>query len=239
MTHMIWSSLIQLLTPIDLMALGLLFGAWIFMGWRIENPPASKMSVSKLMGQFRRDWMVQMITRTPRIFDAQMIGHLRQGAAFFASATMLAIGGGLALVGNTEPLRNVAATLTIGDSPVLLWEVKLILVVLLISSAFLKYVWSHRLFGYTAVLMSAVPNDPADPECMHRTDQAADLLILASRAFTRGMRTTYFALAACAWLMGPYALMAATVATTAMLWRREFSSNARDALLKKPTPTKA
>ncbi len=208
------------------------------MGWHIENPPKSRISVSCLMAAFRREWMVQMVTREPRIFDAQMIGHLRQGAAFFASATMLAIGGGLALVGNTEPLRMVAATLTLGDSPALLWEVKVILIVLLISSAFLKYVWSHRLFGYTAVLMSAVPNDLTHPDCNARAAQAADLLILASRGFTRGMRTTYFALAACAWLIGPEALGLATAATIAMLWRREFASNARAALLRNPAPTK-
>ena len=238
MTQMIWSSLAQLFTPFDAAALIFLLAAWVTMAWRIENPPKNHPSVSFLMAQFRRDWMEQMITRDPRIFDAQMIGHLRQGAAFFASATMLAIGGGLALVGNTEPLNTVAATLTLGDSPALLWEIKLILILLLISSAFLKYVWSHRLFGYTAVLMSAVPNDPTHPDCAHRADQAGQILILASRAFTRGMRTTYFALAACAWLLGPTALVAATLATLTMLWRREFSSNAREALLSTPNPTK-
>ncbi|MFK7875370.1 MAG: DUF599 domain-containing protein [Paracoccaceae bacterium] len=229
-------ALLDLLSPADFAALIYLLLAWTGIGWRIEHKTLTPVSVSIVMAQFRREWLRQMINRDPRIFDAQMIGHLRQGASFFASATMLAIGGGLALVGNTEPLRRVARDLTIADTPALLWEIKLILIVLLISTAFLRYVWAHRLFGYTAVLMAAVPNDPKHPDCAARADQAADISILAARAFTRGMRTTYFALAACAWLLGPWALMIAITATLGMLLRREFSSNARDALLKITPP---
>lgn len=179
--------------------------------------------------------MQEMVHREPRIFDAQMIGHLRQGAAFFASASMLAIGGGLALIGNTEQLRNVARDLTQRDDPVLIWEIKLILLLLLISTAFLRYVWALRLFGYTTVLMSAVPNDPDGPQTAARAQQAAEISIIAARAFTRGMRATYFALASAAWLLGPWPLIAASVATVVMLWRREFASNARDVLLQVPT----
>ena len=57
--------------------------------------------------------------------------------------------------------------------------------------------------------------------------KAGEIGVLAARAFTRGMRTTYFALASAAWLLGPWALIAATLATVAMLWRREFTSASR------------
>lgn len=231
-----WTNLPLPFSPADFIALAMLIAAWIGLGWRIENAAAKSASMTVLMAGFRREWMHQMVTRTPRIFDAQMLGHLRQGAAFFASATMLAIGGGLALVGNTEPLRRVARDLSGIEAPTSLWEIKLIVILLLISSAFLRYVWSHRLFGYTAVLISAVPNDPEDPSSMARADQAADMSILAARAFNRGMRTTYFALASCAWLLGAVPLMVAVGATIAMLLRREFASNARAALLALPPP---
>ncbi len=229
---MTWMTIFDLLTLVDFAALVLFFAGWNAMGWFIEKPPGKRPSVSMLMAGHRREWMHQMITREPRIFDAQMIGHLRQGAAFFASATMLAIGGGLALVGNTDPLRNVARDLTNEETSPLIWEIKLILIVVLIAHAFLKYVWSHRLFGYSAVLMSAVPNDPQDPMCKIRADQAADVLILGAKAFTGGMRATYFALAACAWLLGPIALIVATAATLGMLWRREFLSNTHATLMR-------
>ena len=147
---------------------------------------------------------------------------------------MLAVGGGIALIGNTDQLRSVARDLTQRDDPVLVWEIKLILLVLLISNAFLRYVWALRLFGYTTVLMGAVPNDPDAPDTISRTEQAADVGILAARAFTRGMRATYFALASAAWLLGPIPMIVASAATVIMLWRREFASNAREALLRVP-----
>ncbi|MEP4198458.1 MAG: DUF599 domain-containing protein [Aliishimia sp.] len=225
---------IEFLRPMDYVALVTLFAGWWAISWRIEHPHASKPSVSVLMGQYRRLWMQEMVHREPRIFDAQMIGHLRQGAAFFASSSMLAIGGGIALIGNTDQLRSVARDLTQRDDPVLIWEIKLILLLLLISTAFLKYVWALRLFGYTTVLMSAVPNNPNGPQTAERAAQAGDISRLAARAFTRGMRTTYFALASAAWLLGPWAMIVAALATVTMLWRREFASNARDVLLRVP-----
>ena len=147
---------------------------------------------------------------------------------------MLAIGGGLALIGNPAPLRGVADDLRLDTAPDFVWEIKILLVLILLSNAFLKFVWSHRLFGYTAVLVAAVPNDPDDPQAQPRAGQAAEVSITAARSFNRAMRSTYFALASAAWLLGPLALALASAVTVAMLWRREFSSNSRQILLDLP-----
>ena len=82
-----------------MVALGLTLAAWLLIGWLIEHPPLRRPSVSQLMQEYRHEWMRQFVTRQPRIFDAAMIDSLRQGAAFFASASMIAIGGGVALMG--------------------------------------------------------------------------------------------------------------------------------------------
>lgn len=74
-----WTDRLSLFSPLDYWAVGLLFGGWMVIGYFIENPPKSRPSVSVLMAQYRRDWMVQMITRQPRIFDAQILATLRQG----------------------------------------------------------------------------------------------------------------------------------------------------------------
>ena len=100
-----------------------------------------------------------------------------------------------------------------------------------LANAFLKFVWSHRLFGYCAILMAAVPNDPEDPKAYPRADQAAEVSITAARSFNKAMRATYFSLAAAAWLLGPLPLAVAVIATTLMLYRREFSSRSRQVLL--------
>ena len=86
----------------DLAALILLFAIWFGIGWFTERPPAGKPSVSVLMMRFRREWMLHFITRDPRIFDGNILASLREGTAFFASACMIATGGILALIGNTD-----------------------------------------------------------------------------------------------------------------------------------------
>lgn len=225
---------LALFSVLDFASLSCLILAWLWIGWRIEHPPKNRPSVSVLMAGFRRDWMAEMVSREPRIFDAQLITSLRQATAFFASASMLAIGGGLALIGNTEQLADVARDLVLENAPAFVWDIKLLTVLLFLSNAFLKYVWSHRLFGYSSVLMAAVPNDVTAALASPRAQQAAELNITAARSFNRGLRATYFSLAALAWLVGPLALLFATVVTLAVLYRREFASQSRDILMQHP-----
>lgn len=222
---------LTLFSVLDAAALALLVCSWILIGWRIEHPSKNAPSVSVLMAGYRREWMVQMISRQPRIYDASILGSLRQGTAFFASASMISIGGVLALVGNTDRLMDVADDLTQTPAPVIVWEVKLMVILFFITNAFLKFVWSNRLFGYCAVLMSAVPNDVDDLRAGPRAGQAAEINITAARGFNRGLRSVYFGLATAAWLAGPIALFSATLLTCLVLWRREFASQSRNVLL--------
>ena len=225
---------LALFSPPDFAALALLVVVWAGIGWRIEHPNSAHPSVNVLMEGFRHEWMIQMITRNPRVFDAQLLGSLRQGTSFFASALMIAIGGGLALIGNTEQLAGLARDLTLGANPAVVWEIKILVILLFLANAFLKFVWAHRLFGYCSVLMAAVPNDIDAPLVRARAEQAVELNITAARSFNRAMRATYFGLACSAWLLGPVALGLATVITAAVLWRREFASKSRAALLRAP-----
>ena len=228
---MTWTDRLALFAPLDFVGLALLILGSIIIGWRIEHPSVHKPSVSNLMAQYRREWMEQMVTRDPRIFDAQIIASLRQGTAFFASTSMLAIGGTLAMIGNGEKLSGIANDLILGSDPAFVWEIKLIVVALFLTNAFLKFVWSNRLFGYKAVLVAAVPNDITDPRCLPRSKQAADVGITGARGFNRGLRSIYFALSAAAWLAGPIALIAATLFTLGVIYRREFASASRKILM--------
>lgn len=221
------------LTPLDAGALAFLLLAWIVTGWLIEHPPAARPSVTKIMSENRREWMRVFVTREPRIFDAQIVASLRQGTSFFASTCIFAIGGVLALISNTEPLQGVAEEVTAMEVPVFIWQVKLAIVALLLTNGFLKFVWANRVFGYCAVVMSAVPNDANDPNAQPIAAQAAELNIRAAMNFNRGLRSLYFALGALAWLVGPGALILATVAVTWTLMSREFASQPRDILLKR------
>lgn len=215
---------------LDHLAFVFLICAWLGIGWFIEHPPKSKLSLSILMEDYRREWLRHFIDRNPRVFDAQILSNLRQGTAFFASATMIAIGGGLALIGNTSRLADVASDLTLITSPSFVLELKLLLVLLLVANAFLKFVWAHRLFGYCSVVMSAVPNDPKHPASTPRSAKASEINITAARSFNRAMRSVYFSLSATAWIFGALPLVAGTLLTLIVLWRREFASASRAVL---------
>ena len=219
------------LTPLDLLALVLLSLAWFGVTRAIEHPPARRPSVSVLMKTYRRDWMRQFVRRDPRIFDGNILSSLREGTSFFASACMIAIGGGLALIGNTDPLAGIARDLEAAEIPELLWRLKILLVLLFLANAFLKFVWAHRLFGYCAIMMAAVPNDPRLPETEPRAMAAAQVNIQAARNFNIGLRAVYFALGAVGWLAGAWGLVAGTLIVTGMTLRREFASGSRHAIL--------
>lgn len=215
---------------VDIVAVGLTLLCWLASTWLIEHPPAARPSVSLLMKAYRQEWMRQFVTRQPRIFDATIIDNLRQGTAFFASTSMLAVGGGIAMLGNPAALSGLVQGLTLpGEDAVV--QVRLLLVIAFLANALLKFVWAHRLFGYCAILMAAVPNDPLDPLASHRAAQAAEVNITAARSFNRGLESIYFALGALAWLLSPYALIAAALLTTGLLLRREFASHSRAIML--------
>ena len=213
------------LPTLDLLLLAGLVLAWFVSGWISERPPRGRPSVSLLMEEYRRDWMRTFVTRQPRIFDATLIDSLRQGTAFFASACMIAIGGGVALIGNAAAVQRLADELPIGAGPDV--ALKMLPVIGFLANALLKFVWAHRLFGYCSILMAAVPNDPEDPLAFHRAGQAAEINITAARSFNRGLKSIYFALAALGWLLGPWGLLAGTVLATGILLRREFASHSR------------
>lgn len=216
----------------DLILLGVLALAWLLSGWLSEHPPARLPSVSVLMEDYRREWMRTFVTRDPRIFDAQLIDSLRQGTAFFASACLIAIGGGVALIGNAPAVERLAADLPLAaQGPDI--ALKMLPVLLLLANGLLKFVWSHRLFAYCAVLMAAVPNDPGDPLAYHRAGQAAEINITAARSFNRGLRSIYFALAALCWLLGPWGLGLGVLFATLVLLRREFVSESRRIILQR------
>jgi uncharacterized membrane protein len=217
----------------DALAVTLMLVAWSGLGWLIENPPAARPSVSIIMQRYRRDWMRQFVTRQPRIFDATIIDSLRQGTAFFASASMIAIGGGVALMGNPGPVlgltRDIAHTNTAFE-----FQLRVLPVIAFLANALLKFVWAHRLFGYCSIQMAAVPNDHDDPMAVFRADQAAEVNIHAAKNFNRGMRAIYFALGALGWMLGPWGLVVTTLAVATTLARREFASASRQIMLTQP-----
>lgn len=217
---------------LDAFAVAYLIFVAAVLGYVIENPPRNRISTSVLMADYRKQWMVHMISRKPRIFDATVLSTLREGTSFFASACLIAIGGGLAAMSNAERLQGVAADLSL-DAPDIIWEVKILVPLFFVTNAFLKFIWSNRLFGYCGVVMASVSNDETDPQALPRAQKAGELNITAARAFNAGIRGIYFALGTLAWLLGPVGLLVGTTVAVFVMLRREFASTSREILLRK------
>ncbi len=214
-------------TALDAAALALILAAATLAGLRIEARNVARKSTNVLMDDYRRQWFREFVTREPRIFDATILATLRQGTSFFASTCVIAIGGVVALIGNADRLTGLMAGLPLDSASPHVVQIKLLLPALFLVNGFLKLVWANRVFGYCAIVMAAVPNDAGAPLALPRAAQAAELNIRAAWNFNRGLRSMYFALAALAWLLGPWALMLATLAVLQVLLSREFASKSR------------
>lgn len=217
------AEILPLFRPVDLVAALLLMVCYSATGWVIEHPGRRRRSVTVMMAEVRHQWMRELSKRDQRIFDSQIIGNLRNATSFFASTTILAIGGVLAVAGNVETLDTVADGF-LGQAPVRVYQLKLFVVALFLVQAFLRFVWANRVFGYCSVVMASVP-PPDDPRACSVARQAAELNIRAAFNFNRGLRAIYFALAAVAWMLGAVPLILATLATVWVVWRREFLSD--------------
>jgi len=220
------------LTGTDLAALVIFLVCSLALTRIIEHPSPQRPSTVQLMAEYRLQWMQEIPKRETRVVDASLLGSLRNGAAFFASGAIVAIGGIFAALGQAERIVNVASDITTEiELRSEVWELKLLFLLLLAVNAFLRFVWSHRLFGYCSVLVGAMPEDGDVEKTRIAVERAASINVSAERSFNRGIRGLYFAIAALAWLFGPVALIVATLATAAMIYRREFLSDSRKALL--------
>lgn len=224
-------ALLALFSPADFAAMGYTLVGAATLQHVIEKTDFRRPSVSAIMVHYRRDWMREFVTRQPRIFDATVLDGLRQGITFYASTCLLALGGGMALLADTAPLQGLALSFDLHPDPALLMKAKILFVLAFVVSAFLKFVWSHRLFGYCSVLMASVPNDASDPYAYERAARAAEVNITAARNYNRGLRSVYYAIGALGWLLGPWAFLATMTFTFSTLIRREFASQSRIAIV--------
>jgi uncharacterized membrane protein len=161
------------------------------------------------------------------------MGSLQNGTAFFASTSLLAIGGIFALLRSTEDIMIVFATLPIGfETTRAVWESKVLGLLVIFIYAFFKFSWSYRLFNYGAILMGATPEaaDAGKKTAQQAADRVARMTTLAGRHFNRGQRAFFFALAYLAWFVSSWMFIAATGAVLFVIALRQFGPASRAVL---------
>ena len=146
------------LTPLDLGAFATFALTWLCYHAVLEWSPYAERNLNHVMDRYRHAWMRQMQNREVRIVDTQITASLQNGSAFFASSSLFAIGGSLALLRSTGDVQKVLADLPLGIDPTPgTWELKALGLTVMFVYAFFKFAWSYRLFNYAAIMMGAVP----------------------------------------------------------------------------------
>ncbi len=200
-----------------------------------ERTPLRDKSITQAVHDARRQWMREMSERDVRIFDAQLIGWLSNGNAFFASTSAIAIGGLAALLGASEEIARVLSELpfAVPSTPGLI-DLKVLVLIVIMVFAFFKFAWAFRLSHYTVILMGGTPkhDDPDIARRQHHADQVADLLSIVGEHTNQGMRSFYYAIAGLAWFVHPAGLVLATLLVIAILARREYASRSREIIRK-------
>src|SRR6187401_3469276 len=82
----------------DALALIYFLVAWIGYSIVVERTAHGRSSLNSLMNSYRDQWMEELLVRPMRMVDAQVTAALQNGTAFFASTSLLAIGGALAML---------------------------------------------------------------------------------------------------------------------------------------------
>lgn len=212
--------------PYDALALTVFVLAWVFyqpllaaFGQRRGGLLNTDMTV------IRTAWMRTMTGREVRLMDGQLLGHALNSASFFASSNLLLIAAAAgALFGGDSTFRSVSALDIVRTSSRLLFEMQLGLVLVALARGLLDFIWSIRQLNYCLAAMGATPEPLPEAERQAYGDVLARMLNPALGSFNSGVRGYYFALAAAAWLFGPWAFIAATLgALTLLIWRQRSS----------------
>ena len=226
-------------TTLDLVALLWFLAAWSGFGLVVDLTRLGGPSLSRLMDDERRRWMREMAARDVRIVDTAIMAGLQNGTAFFASTSLIALGGAFTLLNQTDRMLAIFHDLPFRAPPTAgELEIKIVILVVIYGYAFFKFGWAYRLFNYSAILIGAVPaaHDPDVAARERAIERAAEMQIDAGHHFHWGLRALFFSLGLFGWFIDARVFLLTTTFILAVLVRRQYLSKARAALLKAATP---
>jgi uncharacterized membrane protein len=220
------------LTPWDWLALAFFFLAWIGYARFAKRRADVQPSLLAAGNRVRRQWMLQVTKRDVRVLDAVVVQNLSTSPSFFASTTILIVGGLLALLGTSEHAQALVAEFPFAArTSALVLDLKLVLLTGVFVYAFFRFTWSLRQYSLGAMLVASAPHFDefsalGEAERMSFAERAGGMMGLAAESFNDGTRAYYFAFAAAAWLFSPFAFAVASAGVVWVLFQREFHSDA-------------
>lgn len=205
------------------------FAAWVGYAWFARHWGTRRPSLLATTNRYRRYWMMQATVRDPRVLDGIITQSLSSSPSFFASATIIIIGGLLALLGTTDKAAEFVREIPFAArTSMLVFELKVLVLLGVFVNAFFRFTWSMRQYTFAALVLGSMP-PPEDFaggkfEREHFADRAGKLLGMAAETFNDGIRAYYFSFAAIAWFFSPLVFAVASALVAAVLYTREFHS---------------
>jgi uncharacterized membrane protein len=231
---------LALLPLLDWLALALFFAAWAGYALWARQRSEVRPSLLALTNRERLRWMLRTAGRDNRVLDGLVVQNMSTSPSFFASTTILIIGGLLAVLSATERASELVNEIPFAArTSLLVFDLKLVVLTGIFIYAFFRFTWSLRQYTFGALLVAAAPEHtqwPGDPERQAFASRAGRVMGLAAETFNDGLRGWYMAFAVVAWFFSPWAFMAATLGVVWVLYRREFHSEVLAVLGEDPGP---
>ena len=222
------SSLWRVLPWPDWAAVALFFGAWTGYARFAHLRAAVQPSVLALTNRERSRWMLQTTRRENRVLDGQVVQSLSASPSFFASTTILIIGGLLAVLSTDRANEIVRDIPFAARTSLLVFDLKVVMMAAIFVYAFFRFTWSLRQYTFGALVVAAAPAPESFADEAERAafaERAGRVMGLAADTFNDGLRAYYMSFAAVAWFFSPWAFMAGSATVVYILYRREFHSD--------------
>jgi len=222
--------MLGLLPWIDWVAVVAFFAGWVGYAWFARYWAQTHPSILVSTNRIRRAWMLQATYREVRVVDGVVIQNLSSSPSFFASTTILIIGGLLAVLGTTEKASELVREIPFAArTSALVFDLKIVLLLVIFVYAFFRFTWSMRQYTFGALLVASAPEAAMfEAQGLSRdafADRAGRTVGLAAETFNDGLRAYYLAFAAIGWFFSPLVFMLATVGVIYILYQREFHSD--------------
>jgi uncharacterized membrane protein len=213
----------------DWAALITFFCGWVGYALFARKQAGIKPSILAATNRIRRQWMLQTTYREVRVIDGVVVQSLSTSPSFFASTTILIIGGLLAVLGSSNASELVREIPFAARTTVLVFDLKIVLMLAIFVYAFFRFTWSMRQYTFGALLVASAPEAEQFQILGLSRDEFADragrVVGLVAETFNDGLRAYYFAFAAVSWFLSPLAFVLATGGVIYILYQREFHSD--------------
>jgi uncharacterized membrane protein len=227
--------LLRVLPGADWLALLGFFFCWAGYARFSRHHSQRDASLLATTNRYRRLWMLQTTGRDNRVIDGVVVQNLSVSPSFFASTTILIIGGLLALLGTSDKAVELVREIPFAARTTnQVFDLKLLLLTGVFVYAFFRFTWALRQYTFGALLIASMP----DPKTFERGEadreqyatRAGRVVGMAAETFNDGLRAYYMAFAAVLWFFSPLAFAVGTAGVIFILYRREFRSDILDVL---------